>query len=68
MWKFKAGQLPSIALFLTLAAALGAAASPDRGLLSLVPPDAQIVAVELYADRPPARQLLTYHAQQHCRF
>ena len=44
MRKFKARKLPSIALFLTLAVVLGAAASPDRGLLSLVPPDAQIVA------------------------
>jgi hypothetical protein len=44
MRKFKAGKLPSIALFLLLAVVLGAAASPDHGLLSLVPPDAQIVA------------------------
>jgi hypothetical protein len=44
MCKFKTGKLPSIALFLTLAVALGGAASPDHGLLSLVLPDAQIVA------------------------
>jgi hypothetical protein len=44
MCTFKAAKLPSIALFLTLAVAIGAAASPDRALLSLVPPDAQIVA------------------------
>jgi hypothetical protein len=44
MRKFKTGKLLSIAFFLTLATPISVAASPDRGLLSLVPPDVQIVA------------------------